>query len=162
MIKNDAKIKEKIMIAIFSILFLIISTKSFLEISDDIIQISVILGTATLAFMTILISIDHSFGLDGIDPNKLGNKIHEHSNNLRFSFTFFISFLISIIIVKLICMSLFVYSYILFDIFDHLLSMFIGGFFIKIMIQFGTILDMFGFMATGAELSAIVRANLRK
>ena len=112
--------------------------------------------------MSIVVSVDHTFGLKGIDPDKISIIISEYTRNLRFCFMLFLSFVVSVIFVKLICLWLEPYNKWFLFLICRLLVMFIGGFFVRVFFQFGKIIDMFGFMAIGAEISSALKAKLRK
>lgn len=154
MIKSQHRI-----IGFFSLFFLILPTRVFIGISSDIIQITSILGTAIFAFMTILLSIDHTFGLKGMNSKNVGDQINKSSKGIQESFIYFISFLLSIIIVKAICLWFITYNSTLFFIIDHIFVMFIGGFFVACIFQFNRILGLFSYLSIGAELGAIIKAN---
>lgn len=143
----------------FSVVFFIVPTRSFVGITSDLIQIVSILGAATLGFMSLVISIDHTFGLKGIDPKKLADIITGYKNTLSETLLIFVMFLLSIVLIKMVCLWLLEINELIFGIICRILAMFVGGLFFITILQFGEIVNIFSFLITGVEISSALKAK---
>ena len=160
MTKEEFSLRHKLYLGGVSLFFAILPTRVFIQISSDIIQISIITVPFVIAFMIVILSIDIAFGLPL--PSDALEKISDRRSKFSTQLTSLLQTSLALILVTIIAKSLAVwlidYGW-LADVVNHCAAWIVGGMMALLLLRIGHIRDIFGYLSVGADLAMHVRAN---
>ncbi|MDQ6703889.1 MAG: hypothetical protein M3Z96_12790 [Pseudomonadota bacterium] len=141
--------------------FAIMPTSVFLQIASDIIQVSAIFLPFAIAFMIMLVSTDISFGLPVVDNDvaeRLSKRREDMRDKLIAAIKFNVALILFTILGKAFC-AWFVDKGWFATILNHIVVFTVGGLIVVCVIRLGEIINIFGYLSTGADLGFRVRQH---
>jgi hypothetical protein len=148
-------------LSIVSLFFAIMPTRVFLAIASDIIQVSAIFLPFAVAFMIMVVSVDISFGLPVVNKDvaeRLSKRRDEMRDKLIDAIRFNVALIVVTILGKAFC-TWFVDDGWFATILNHIAAFTVGGLVVVCVICLRDIIDIFGYLATGADLGFRVRQH---
>ena len=143
-----------------SMFFAILPTRVFIAISGDVIQVAVIMVPFVIAFMTVMVTIDITFGLP-IPPEAV-EKIEKRRENFSGQLVDMLRVSVALIMTSLVAKSLtvwFIDCGWVASIINHLSALIVGGMLAGLLIRIGDIRDIFGYLSVGAGIAQRVRSQ---
>ncbi|MGH6838102.1 MAG: hypothetical protein ACREDT_04745 [Methylocella sp.] len=141
--------------------FAIMPTSVFLQIASDIIQVSAIFLPFAIAFMIMLVSTDISFGLPVVD-NDVAERLSKRREDMRDKLIAAIKFNVALILVTILGKAFctwFVDKGWFATILNHIFAFTVGGLIVVCVTRLGEIINIFGYLSTGADLGFRVRQH---
>jgi len=153
--------RESAYLSIVSLFFAIMPTRVFLAIASDIIQVSAIFLPFAIAFMIMIVSIDISFGLPVVN-NDVAERLSKRREDMRDKLIYAIKFNVALIVItilgKAFCTWLLDMGWFA-TILNHIAAFTVGGLIVICVMCVRDIIDIFGYLATGADLGFRVRQH---
>jgi hypothetical protein len=156
----DLTKRERYYLALVSAFFAILPPRVFIAISGDVIQIAAIMVPFVIAFMTVMVSVDITFGLP-IPPEAV-EKLAEQRADFSRQLVEILRFSVALIMTSLAAKSLavwFVDCGWLASIIIRLAAWTVGGMVAVLLIRIGDIKNIFGYLSVGAELAQRMRGR---
>nr|WP_294510078.1 hypothetical protein [uncultured Rhodopila sp.] len=152
--------RQQIYMTSTSMFFAILPTRVFIAISGDVIQVAVIMVPFVIAFMTVMVTIDITFGLP-IPPEAV-EKIEKRRENFSGQLVDMLRVSVALIMTSLVAKSLtvwFIDCGWVASIINHLSALIVGGMLAGLLIRIGDIRDIFGYLSVGAGIAQRVRSQ---
>jgi hypothetical protein len=150
---------NRLLSLLFGMFFFIIPTKAFVGVSSDIVVVYSVLIPVFAALMIMMLSIDHTFELKGMDAEGVGKVFKENSNLLAFLFYYFLTSIFVVIFVKSICLSFDGLHSDLIWLLLHFLCLVVGLIIASTLTLSKYILFLYEYLSTGKELGLLVKLS---
>ena len=153
--------RESAYLSIVSLFFAIMLTRVFLAIASDIIQVSAIFLPFAIAFMIMIVSIDISFGLPVVD-NDVAERLSKRRDDMRDKLIDAIRVNVALIVITILGKAFctwFLDRGWFATILNHIAAFTVGGLVVVCVMCLGDIINIFGYLATGADLGVCVRQH---